>query len=87
MRNARSGHAKAAAAEVVLQYDGKQVGLRVHDFGIGIPKGKLEEFNGNGAHLGLGLTGMKHRVQEQRGKFRIVSTGSGTTVQVDLPAV
>jgi signal transduction histidine kinase len=30
---------------------------------------------------------MKHRVQEQRGKFRIVSTGSGTTVQVELPAV
>ena len=79
-------HAKASAVEVVLQYDGNQVGLRVHDFGIGIPKGKLEEFNGNGAHLGLGLTGMKHRVQEQRGKFKIVSTGSGTTVQVDLPS-
>jgi len=29
---------------------------------------------------------MKHSVQEQRGKFRIVSAGSGTTVQVDLPA-
>ncbi len=80
-------HAKASAAEVILKYDGNQVGLRVHDYGIGIPKGKLAEFNGDGAHLGLGLTGMKHRVQEQRGKFRIVSTGSGTTVQVDLPVV
>jgi signal transduction histidine kinase len=79
-------HAKASAAEVVLRYDGKQVGLRVHDYGVGIPQRKLEEFNGDGAHLGLGLTGMKHRVQEQRGKFRIVSTGSGTTVQVELPA-
>ena len=61
------------------------MGLRVHDFGVGISEGKLEEFNGNGTHLGLGLTGMKNRVQEQQGKFRIVSTGSGTTVQVELP--
>jgi signal transduction histidine kinase len=80
-------HAKASAAEVILKYDGNQVALRVHDFGVGIPDGKLEEFNGNGAHLGLGLTGMKHRVQEQRGKFKIASTGSGTTVQVELPGV
>ena len=71
---------------MILKYDGNQVGLRVHDFGIGISEGKLEEFNGNGTHLGLGLTGMKHRVQEQRGKFKIASTGSGTTVQVNLPA-
>jgi signal transduction histidine kinase len=80
-------HAKASAAEVVLKYDGNQVGLRVRDYGVGIPQGKLAEFNGDGAHLGLGLTGMKHRVQEQRGRFWIVSTGSGTTVQVDLPTV
>jgi diguanylate cyclase (GGDEF)-like protein len=75
------------AAEVVLRFDGTQVGLRVHDYGVGISKGKLEEFDGNGAHLGLGLTGMKNRVQDQQGQFRIVSTGSGTTVQVELPTV
>ena len=80
-------HAKASAAEVVLRFDGNQVGLRVHDYGVGISKGKLEEFDGNGAHLGLGLTGMKNRVQDQQGQFRIVSTGSGTTVQVELPTV
>lgn len=80
-------HAKASAAEVVLSFEGNQVGLRVHDSGIGISPDKLEEFNGNGAHLGLGLTGMKHRVQEQRGKFKIVSACSGTMVQVDLPTV
>lgn len=79
-------HAKASAAEVVLKYDGNQMGLGVHDYGIGISKGKLEESNADGAHLGFGLTGMKHRVQEQHGKFKIISTGAGTTIQVELAA-
>ena len=79
-------HAKASAAEVVLKYDGNQMGLGVHDYGIGISKGKLEESNADGAHLGFGLTGMKHRVQEQHGQFKFISTGAGTTIQVELAA-
>jgi signal transduction histidine kinase len=79
-------HANASSAEVALKFDAHEVALRVHDHGIGIPADKLQQFDGNGAHLGLGLTGMKHRVQEQQGKFRILSTNSGTTIQVELPA-
>ena len=80
-------HAKASGAEVLLKLDTHQVALRVHDHGIGIAPDKLEQLDGKGAHLGLGLTGMKHRVQEQQGKFRIFSTSSGTTIDVELPAV
>jgi signal transduction histidine kinase len=79
-------HANASGAEVTLKFEPRQVALRVHDHGIGITADKLEQFDGSGAHLGLGLTGMKHRVQEQQGKFRIFSTKSGTTIQVELPA-
>jgi signal transduction histidine kinase len=79
-------HANASGAEVTLKFDAHQVALRVHDHGIGIAADKLQQFDSNGVNLGLGLTGMKHRVREQQGKFRIFSTSSGTTIHVELPA-
>jgi signal transduction histidine kinase len=79
-------HANASGAEVTLKFDAHQVALRVHDHGIGIAADKLQQFDSNGVNLGLGLTGMKHRVREQHGKFRIFSTSSGTTIHVELPA-
>jgi signal transduction histidine kinase len=79
-------HANASGAEVTLKFDVHQVALRVRDHGIGIAADKLHQFDGNGVNLGLGLTGMKHRVREQQGKFRIFSTSSGTTIHVELPA-
>jgi len=80
-------HAHASLAEVRLKFDGDHVALRVHDHGIGIAPEKLAEFNGNSAHVGLGLMGMKNRVEEQKGNFRISSNLSGSTVEVELPAV
>jgi signal transduction histidine kinase len=79
-------HHGAKSKAVVLRFDGDQVGLRVHDFGVGIPSEKLQEFDGTGANKGLGLTGMKHRVQDQLGKFHLSSNASGTTIRVELPA-
>jgi signal transduction histidine kinase len=78
-------HAKASGAEVQLKYDGKQVGLRVHDRGVGISAERLGEINERGNQIGLGLTGMRHRVQEQSGTFELTSNLSGTTIDVELP--
>jgi signal transduction histidine kinase len=78
-------HAKAAGAEVALRYDGDHVGLLVRDHGKGITPERLHEINDRGPQLGFGLTGMKHRVQEQSGTFALTSNGSGTTIAVQLP--
>jgi signal transduction histidine kinase len=78
-------HAKAPGAEVALRYDNDHVGLRVRDHGMGIAPERLHEINDRGPQLGFGLTGMKHRVQEQSGTFALTSGGSGTTIEVKLP--
>jgi signal transduction histidine kinase len=79
-------HSKATGAEVQLKYDGKQVGLRVHDRGVGISAERLGEISERSNQIGLGLTGMRHRVQEQSGTFELTSNLSGTTIDVELPA-
>ena len=79
-------HARASAAEVRLTFDNNHVALRVHDHGIGIPPEKLADLEGNSSHVGLGLMGMKNRVEEQKGDFRVSSDSSGSTVEVELPA-
>jgi signal transduction histidine kinase len=78
-------HAKSQRADVSLFVaDGSAV-LKIRDYGIGIPPEKLTHFQSNGTHVGVGLTGMRDRVREHGGQFRIRSTQDGTEVQVTLP--
>jgi signal transduction histidine kinase len=78
-------HAKSTKADVALYVaDGSAV-LHVRDYGTGIPPEKLNNFNSNGAHVGVGLTGMRERVREHGGKFEIHSSETGTTVRVTIP--
>jgi signal transduction histidine kinase len=78
-------HAKSTKADVALYVaDGSAV-LHVRDYGTGIPLEKLNNFNSNGAHVGVGLTGMRERVREHGGKFEIHSSETGTTVRVTIP--
>ena len=78
-------HAKSTKVEVAFYVaDGSAV-LHVRDYGTGIPPEKLNNFKSNGAHGGVGLTGMRERVREHGGKFEIHSSETGTTVQVTIP--
>jgi signal transduction histidine kinase len=80
-------HSKSPRAEVSLRPDRANVILRVKDFGDGVPEETLENFVHSGTRVGVGLAGMRERIREQGGQFRIDSNGAGTTIEVSLPRV
>jgi two-component system NarL family sensor kinase len=78
-------HAQCTGADVVLSFNSSNAALQIQDHGVGISAEKLKHIEKNGNQLGLGLTGMKQRAQEQGGTFRLSSNSNGTTIQVELP--
>ncbi|KTE92416.1 histidine kinase [Desulfitobacterium hafniense] len=74
-----SRHAQATKVVIDLWPEGDQLILRAGDNGIGIDLA--------GSHtMGLGLMGMKERIKEQNGAFRLNSeVGKGTTVMISIP--
>ena len=78
-------HSKSPSAEVLLRAEKDTVALRVRDFGIGIPEETLENFRNLGTQVGVGLAGMRERIREQGGEFKIDSDSTGTTIEVSLP--
>jgi signal transduction histidine kinase len=78
-------HAKASGAEVLMRFEVNQVGMRIHDHGVGISPEKLQDLREHDIDFGLGLSGMRHRVQEQNGTFQLSSNVTGTTIDVLLP--
>jgi len=79
-------HSKSKKASVSLNMNGKNVRLTIQDFGVGLPREKLNNFQESGTDVGVGLAGMKQRVLEQSGTFTIVSDERGTVISVTLPA-
>jgi len=72
-------HAKATHVEVELQATGDQIRLEISDNGCGFDLASIPH--------GLGLVGMRERVQAMDGLFQMFSEpGKGTTVICQLPA-
>lgn len=78
-------HAHSTSAEVRLEFQNDRVDLRIHDHGVGIPRERLDRFTTDGTQAGVGLLGMRQRIQEQHGAFNISSNSRGTTIVVQLP--
>jgi signal transduction histidine kinase len=78
-------HSKSPNAEVLLRAEKDTVILRVRDFGSGISEETLENFRNLGTRVGVGLAGMRERIREQGGEFKIDSNTGGTTIEVKLP--
>jgi signal transduction histidine kinase len=78
-------HAKSSRAEVSLHVLKDRTMLRVRDYGKGIPRETLERFLHDGTHVGVGLAGMRERVTEQNGQFKIHSDENGTVIEVTMP--
>ncbi|GEM_PF-4217758 len=76
----------SATAEVRVRQDERALRVEVRDFGCGIPPAT------DAAHrrprLGVGISGMRERVEQLGGIFDLHSVpGEGTTIRVSLPAV
>jgi signal transduction histidine kinase len=80
-------HARSPNAEILLNFEPASVALRIQDHGVGISAEKLRELDERASYAGIGLAGMKQRVQEQGGTFHLSSNTNGTTIEVEVPVV
>jgi PAS domain S-box-containing protein len=78
-------HSRATAAEIKVEADAEQVSIEIRDHGRGMPAYILQQIEGDGTKLGVGLAGMRERIHELGGSFEVVSDGQGTTVRATVP--
>ncbi|MCU1301238.1 MAG: domain S-box [Candidatus Sulfotelmatobacter sp.] len=84
LRNLHS-HSGSTTAEIRFALDNGNITLEVRDRGKGIKPEVLQRFRNTGSHVGVGLSGMRERVNELGGKLDIVSNAEGTMIRVVLP--
>lgn len=75
-------HSRASSAKVVLDRQVDRLLLTVSDDGIGIPANA-----DSGPGRGIGLQGMRHRVEMQGGCFNIRNLKHGTKISATMPLV
>ena len=73
-------HAKSSSAEIRLSTGGDRVLLEVQDWGRGLPQEMDKR-----APEGVGIAGMRERIEQLGGAFAIESGPGGTVVRVQLP--
>ncbi len=80
-------HSHASEVNIRLSLDARNVRLEIDDNGSGIPQEKLHDFvesDGVGG-VGVGLAGMRERVRDLGGLFRIESDHTGTRLRIAIP--
>jgi signal transduction histidine kinase len=77
-------HSKSRTVTVRIMRSPDRVSLVIADAGRGIPKQKISEIEA-GRTPGVGLRGMRERVRQLGGSFKIRSTDKGTVVVTRLP--
>ena len=78
-------HSGSAAVEIHLKASPDEAVFTVRDFGRGMPAGFIQGSQKNENHLGVGLSGMRERVNDLGGNFEIQSDGEGTAIIVSIP--
>jgi len=78
-------HSGSASVEVQLKINNGEAVLTVRDFGRGMPPKLIRGLRSNGIQGGVGLGGMRERVNDLGGKFDIESNTHGTAIVVTLP--
>jgi signal transduction histidine kinase len=77
-------HADSESAAIRLRRDGDVLALEIEDRGRGIQDASLTRIiSGEGA--GVGIAGMRERIEELGGRLEITSSENGTTVRACLP--
>jgi len=78
-------HSGSSAVEVYLKATKHHAVLTVRDFGRGMPAQLVQGSHTNGDHFGVGLSGMRERVNDLGGNFEIRSGRDGTAITVSIP--
>ncbi len=77
-------HSGASTVTVKLANRGRMVLLEIRDNGAGLRPEQLIALDG-AASLGVGIAGMRERVRQLKGTFKISSIAGGTQVEVSVP--
>ena len=77
-------HSGGTALKVKLSDNGNGIILEIEDNGRGMSTAELERAE-SAASLGVGIAGMRERVRQLHGIFKINSSPAGTRVLVSLP--
>jgi signal transduction histidine kinase len=77
-------HSESRTVTIRIVRYSRQVSLAIADSGTGIPRQKVLEIEA-GRASGVGLRGMRERVRQLGGSFRIRSSHKGTVVAIRLP--
>jgi two-component system, NarL family, sensor kinase len=78
-------HSGAEGVIVSLRYQLEKIILEVRDNGCGIPAERLIRLRGASAETGVGLAGMRERMNELNGELQLESDESGTTLRAIVP--
>lgn len=78
-------HSGTRSAEVALQCSDGQMVLTVKDHGRGMSQEVIDGFQASGSAGGVGLAGMRERINETGGRLVIESGNQGTLVRVTIP--
>lgn len=76
-------HSGSPTASLRLAREDGNVSIEVHDDGKGIPPERLSEIETRGS--GVGIRGIRERLNQFNGDMKIESNGSGTKVSVTIP--
>jgi PAS domain S-box-containing protein len=78
-------HADSPTALIRLRVDAHRLLLEIADRGRGMPSTTIAQLPAGGGALGVGVAGMRERLQQIGGTFDIESSGQGTTVRAEVP--
>ena len=78
-------HSGASEVSVCFYHQLQKIVLEIRDDGSGIPTERLARLSETTAETGVGLAGMRERMNELNGKLEIESDGHGTTVRAIVP--
>jgi len=80
-------HSGAEWVTVCFRYQREKIILEIRDNGCGIPAERLMRLRGASAETGVGLAGMRERMNELNGELQLESDGSGTTLRAIVPRI
>src|SRR6185437_4175447 len=78
-------HSESKTAAVALSADAQSVTLEIRDEGKGIPRETLRGWSRNTHRAGVGINGMRERLNDLGGTFEITSDQRGTVVRATIP--
>ena len=78
-------HAGSETARIRLRRDAQTLVLEIEDRGQGIPHAALKHIVSGGGAAGVGIAGMRERIEQLGGRLEITSSDQGTVVRGQLP--